>query len=221
MTLTLSSSARQASETSRDRSSSAPRPPFVTSATTTPPKIRRSTGHQSLQRRTEYGKTIPRPNQPQRSLKKSQISFLEKAREEGRSAGELELIETIEREIVQGKVNVSWDSIGLLSLSSLLLSSLLPNINRQVVSNKRKIFSRRLWSFLNCFLITSKAFVGLGKVFLCLAPLERVYLSAFLLHSLLTDDREDNARQSCRLRMLMYFFECFSFNSWEQMERGV
>jgi hypothetical protein len=124
--------------------------------TATPPKVRKSTGQQSLQRRTEYGKSIPRPNQPQRSSKKSQLTFLEKAREEGRATGELELIETIEREIVQGRVDVSWDSIGLFPFSLSLTHA-------QAVSKKQRIYFRRLSFFLSSFLITFKAFVDLGK----------------------------------------------------------
>jgi hypothetical protein len=80
---------------------------------TTPPshKIRRSGGNISTHRRAE---SANHATTRRRNRRNSHDSFLEKAREEGRATGELELIETIEREIVQGKVDVSWDSIGIL-----------------------------------------------------------------------------------------------------------
>lgn len=100
-----------------DTSKPSARPPFTTSMSrsTTPPshKIRRSGGNVSTCRRTEPSANAESRRRNRQSHRRSQGSFLEKAREEGRSTGELELIETIEREIVQGKVDVSWDSIGI------------------------------------------------------------------------------------------------------------
>lgn len=92
--------------------STPPRQPFTTSlANTATPKTRKSTGSTSHRRAESENGASSRKNRPSPS-RKSRKSFLERARKEGRSPGELELIETIEREIVLGKVDVSWDSIG-------------------------------------------------------------------------------------------------------------
>lgn len=50
-----------------------------------------------------------------------ELKFSEVAREQGTNAGDLELIETIERDIVEGRVYVTWDSIAGLTEAKHLL----------------------------------------------------------------------------------------------------
>lgn len=115
-----SASKSSPSNDSNGRASSVGRPPFnvssnsSVSSNTTGSKVRKSTGGIAESKKGKTTNNNRNTNGNANNRQRIQKSFLEKSREEGRPSGELELIETIEREIVQGKLNVTWDSIGIL-----------------------------------------------------------------------------------------------------------
>jgi hypothetical protein len=104
--------------------------------------------------------------QPDEPLKYSDI-----ARQEGRA--DVTLIEAIERDIIEAKVNVSWDAIAGLTEAKHLLQ-VEHEITIFVVSNNNSNDNyllpntrKRLCFLCGCLTIL-KAFVGHGKVCLCL-----------------------------------------------------